>query len=817
MAMAICFKCGSAKSGALIACRTCNAVPRTNNEYAVSLALSDHLSSKGQLAQYSHELRNGKKLSVPREALTQAFDALKDAQLLEMLGAQPAAQDAALPPPHRPPATQSQPQAPAESRAAPSTSIEVTGTNVYTNGGLLREAIGIETFGRSFTTILAKGSKLPCAVSQNFSTGEDGQDQITLHLCTGDSSASKISQPLGRYQICGIARMPRGKPSIVVEFRADLGGITLKVTDNLAQSTLAVKSVASPSEPIEQPRVESVQRPTPSNPATRFTATALNKSPFAVLGATTRDNRRRIVELAEEKSLELDHDLCQKARADLTNPRTRLAAEIAWLPGVSPRKASQLVDGLLQNPMALREESGLPTLAHLNLMASVLETVNDDHDSDDLAAFIQEVARLAEEISPQNVLRDINEDRAVSGFPEVKTLEQVEEELSERRRYYRNAIKETLDRLPSAKLVQVMTDTVDGATSAGKDHAPGLIDDLVDSYEVETQGFLQREAENIDKLITTTRDFAETDEATVRPYIDKIDAVARNWNKIARPIQLSSKARGIHHDPSRELAWAIRSLAVDLFNNHDMLEQSQRLTALIREIFSQVPDVTERVGEDAEALSAIQQRRSESAAIDPIRNLVEGALKDIECNPSTANNDGERLLSEGLSMLKAAPIEIGSPTYREAENILAVGIMRCAIAYGNQTSKWEACISLLQRALEIASDADLRKKLDENLTIVRRNSESLGDLEPIKSAPALRTINGIGVTLYGNTDPKPDGSHMATYYFVFFFIPIFPISRYRVIPTAGGYRFLGKGALRTFDYWHMAISIGVILLMFLKG
>ena len=58
---------------------------------------------------------------------------------------------------------------------------------------------------------------------------------------------------------------------------------------------------------------------------------------------------------------------------------------------------------------------------------------------------------------------------------------------------------------------------------------------------------------------------------------------------------------------------------------------------------------------------------------------------------------------------------------------------------------------------------------------------------------------------------------MATYYFVFFFIPIFPIARYRVIPTGGGYRFLGKGPLRTFDKWHIAISLGLIALMFFKG
>lgn len=88
MAMAICFKCGSEKSGALIACRKCGAAPQTNSEYTVSLVLSEHLSSKDELAQYSHELRNGQELSVPREALGQAQDALKDAQLLAMLRAQ---------------------------------------------------------------------------------------------------------------------------------------------------------------------------------------------------------------------------------------------------------------------------------------------------------------------------------------------------------------------------------------------------------------------------------------------------------------------------------------------------------------------------------------------------------------------------------------------------------------------------------------------------------------------------------------------------------------------------------------------------------
>ena len=475
MSMAICFKCGSAKSGALIACRSCNAAPRTNSEYAVSLALSDHLSSKDQLAQYSHELRNGQKLSVPREALVQALDALKDPQLLAMLGAQTAA-PAPAPAPSAPAATRQPPPAPsaAPQRAAPP------------------------------------------------------------------------------------------PPSI--------------------------------------------------RPERRLTKTALHQSPFAILGVTTRDDRRRIVELAEEKSLELDHEVCQKARSDLTNPRNRLSVEMAWLPGVSPRKASQLFDSLVRNPMSIREESGLPTLAHLNLLAAAFEAVDGEHDADDLAEFIMETAYLAEELSPEDVLRDLNEDRAVSGFPEVRALDQIEAELNERKRYYRIAIKDALDRLPPMTLIQVMTEAVDGVTSGGEDHAPGLVDDLVDSYEVETQGILQKEAENVHKLIKVAREHADSGEAAVKPYVDKLDVVARNWDKIAQPIQLSSKARGIDHEASRHLAYEIRSLAIDLFNKHDMLAQSQRLTGLIQELFSEVPEIADRVEEDADALADIFQQRQQAVA-----------------------------------------------------------------------------------------------------------------------------------------------------------------------------------------------------------
>lgn len=469
MGTAICFKCGSLKAGALIACQSCDAIPRRNSEYAVSLALSHHISPREKLTEYSQELRSGWKLSIPREALVEALEALKDPQLLAMLGA----------------------QLPASPPSAPS------GTTAPT------------------------------------------------------------SSPT-----------PRKTPPIAL--------------------------------------------PVSRKPEPRVTATALHQSPFAVLAATTHDDSRRIIDLAEEKSLELDNDVCQKARSDLTNRRVRLSAEIAWLPGVSPEHAFEWLESVLDGPMAVREASDLPTLAHLNLLAAAFETLDTEHDAEDLAILIQEFAYLSDTLDPEEVQRDINEDRAVSGFTEVRSLDQIAAELAERRQYYRSVIRGALDRLPSVTLIQVMTDTVDAVTAGGEVHAPRLIDDLVDNYEVEAQEFLHKEAENIQKLIKAVRDVTNTGEAAVKPYVDKLGGVARNWDTVAQPIQLSTKARGIDHEASLALAYEIRSLALDLFNKHDMLHQSQQLTALLQELFAEVPDVSERVDEDADALADIFQERKQA-------------------------------------------------------------------------------------------------------------------------------------------------------------------------------------------------------------
>ncbi len=336
---------------------------------------------------------------------------------------------------------------------------------------------------------------------------------------------------------------------------------------------------------------------------------SLHQNPFQVLRANTRDTRKSILEKADERALHFDAEQCQKARSDLTNPRSRVAAEIAWLPGVSPRMAEKLVTDLPANPMVVGTQTGLPELARANLMCAALELVDAAAVAPaDMSSFMRTFGDVADDIDLDAVLRDINEDRAVAGFIEVRDTAPIEEELDQRRKHYKVVLKNALDRMPSVSLVETMTLLVNAATNDGEHAGPPLIDDLVDSYEVETQGFLSKEQENVQKLIKAALSAAPAGGQAVDAVIGKIESVVKNWAFVGKPIQTCMKSRGLEHRHSLEVGSELRQLVFKLIVDHQMVAQSQRITKLLVNTFGDLPEFQERVQDDALALEEIGKR-----------------------------------------------------------------------------------------------------------------------------------------------------------------------------------------------------------------
>jgi hypothetical protein len=337
------------------------------------------------------------------------------------------------------------------------------------------------------------------------------------------------------------------------------------------------------------------------------------RNPFCLLGVSPRDDRQRIVEAAEEKSLALDGEICAKARSDLTHPRNRLAAELAWLPGITPDWSGQFLDVLVGDPAGVFRADGLPALIRANLMASAILGLDAGLDESQWVSCILALSRAVEEVSAADVLTAINEDRAAAGFADVKGVAAVEEGLGERRREFRDCLRGALDTLPPRKLASVAAAAAETATQGGKVHPPALINDLIDVYAVGTHAFLVKEAGNIRLLIERTLAAAPYGVAAVGPFLKRLEPVVRNWHSVAKPIQVVSGAKGTSHGLSKEVAGAMRGLGILLFNRHRMLEPAQRITRLIKETFGRLPEIAELADVEARTLDDFARRRTPGA------------------------------------------------------------------------------------------------------------------------------------------------------------------------------------------------------------
>lgn len=375
----------------------------------------------------------------------------------------------------------------------------------------------------------------------------------------------------------------------------------------------------------------------------------LLQNPFHILNASPRDNRRRLMELADERSLLLDSSECMEARSELTNPRKRLSAEVAWLPGIGPKRAGEVLSLIESSPTDLLAVDNLSSIARANLLAAGLARL-PDHNADGVAEWILEIAWAFEDLDPDELSVIINEERVVSGFSEVSDLSAVEAEIQERRRHYRKVIKSALDNLSPKELVEAVTVAVESATDDGEEHGPILIADLVDSYEVEAQGFLEKEEGNIKALVEKLRAAvdAERSDSTLAPMVNQLIQVVKNWDTVAQPIQVSTKSRGLDHDASHRVAGLVRGLAIHMFNEHGKLDFSQQLTNMLQEVFAEVGEVAERTAEDADALGEIAEQRGRLIA--DAKNRAEEWRREItyEADVGAIFKDKLRISPEGI-------------------------------------------------------------------------------------------------------------------------------------------------------------------------
>ena len=86
-------------------------------------------------------------------------------------------------------------------------------------------SLGIETMGGVFTKIIEKNTTIPTKASQTFSTAEDNQTAVTVHVLQGEREQARYNKSLAKFDLTGIEPAPRGMPQVEVSFDIDANGI----------------------------------------------------------------------------------------------------------------------------------------------------------------------------------------------------------------------------------------------------------------------------------------------------------------------------------------------------------------------------------------------------------------------------------------------------------------------------------------------------------------------------------------------------------------------------------------------------------------
>ncbi|QBY03505.1 molecular chaperone DnaK [Thalassotalea sp. HSM 43] len=125
-------------------------------------------------------------------------------------------------------------------------------------------SLGIETMGGVMTKVIEKNTTIPTKQSQTFSTAEDNQAAVTVHVVQGERKQASLNKSLGQFNLEGIDSAPRGVPQIEVTFDIDADGI-LHVTAKDKNTGKEQKITIKASSGLSDDEVEQMVRDAEAN------------------------------------------------------------------------------------------------------------------------------------------------------------------------------------------------------------------------------------------------------------------------------------------------------------------------------------------------------------------------------------------------------------------------------------------------------------------------------------------------------------------------------------------------------------------------
>ena len=120
-------------------------------------------------------------------------------------------------------------------------------------------SLSIETLGGVATKLIDRNTTIPIKKSQIFTTAEDSQTQVDIHIVQGERTLAKDNVDLGRFKLTGIPPARRGMPQIEVTFDIDSNGILHVTAKDKATGKAQSMDIVAPHK-MNKDEIEKMQR-----------------------------------------------------------------------------------------------------------------------------------------------------------------------------------------------------------------------------------------------------------------------------------------------------------------------------------------------------------------------------------------------------------------------------------------------------------------------------------------------------------------------------------------------------------------------------